>query len=352
MKKISPTLISLFAVINILAIPVADACTRFTYDGLNNTVITGRSMDWYDNLSTDLWAFPAGIQRSGNAADKNGVKWVSKYGSVITSSYKIAASDGMNTAGLDVNLLYLSGSNYGTVQSGKKNLSIFNWVQYMLDNYATVNEAVKDFGSGKLNLLVPAEINGHKMDLHLSITDTSGDNAIFEYINGKLVVHHSKQYTVMTNEPPFDQQLALNAYWQRMDGKFLPGTEEPDDRFVRTSYYVNRAQKTTDNQQDVATVFSIIRNASVPFQQVKDPSRPNLAPTLWRSVADLNNKVYYFEEANKPNVFWVDLDKLDLKSGAPIKKLALANCEVYAGEVSKNFVPAQAFTTPQITPNK
>ena len=48
----------------------------------------------------------------------------------------------------------------------------------MLDNYATVNEAVKDFGSGKLNLLVPAEINGHKMDLHLSITDSSGDNAI------------------------------------------------------------------------------------------------------------------------------------------------------------------------------
>ena len=46
----------------------------------------------------------------------------------------------------------------------------------------------------------------------------------------------------MTNEPPFDQQLALNTYWQKMDGKFLPGTEELDDRFVRTSYYLAHAQ--------------------------------------------------------------------------------------------------------------
>lgn len=333
----------------ICMIPFADACTRFTYNGLNNDVITGRSMDWYDNLSTDLWAFPAGISRSGNAEDTNGIKWISKYGSVIASGYKIAAADGVNTAGLDVNLLYLSGSNYGKPIANKKNLSIFNWVQYMLDNYATVNEAVKGFNGDKLNLLVPAEVNGHKMDLHLSITDASGDNAIFEYINGKLVVHHGKQFTVMTNEPSFDQQLALNSYWQRMDGKFLPGTEEPDDRFVRTSYYVNHAQKTTDNQQEIATVFSIVRNSSVPFQQEKDPSRPNLAPTLWRTVADLKNKIYYFEDANKPNVFWVDMNKLDLTKGSPVKKLSLTNGETYNGEVSKYFVTASAFKSPQVT---
>ena len=58
----------------------------------------------------------------------------------------------------------------------------------------------------------------------------------------------------------------------------------------------------------VATVFSIIRNASVPFLNVSQ-KRPNLAPTYWRSVGDLTNRIYYFEEANRPNVFWVDLKK-------------------------------------------
>ncbi len=156
----------------------------------------------------------------------------------------------------------------------------------------------------------------------------------------------------MTNEPSFDQQLALNAYWQNLNGKFLPGTEDPADRFVRTSYYLNNAQKTTDYQQQIATVFSIIRNASVPFQQTMDSSRPNVYPTYWRSVADLKNKVYYFEEANRPNVFWVELDKLDLKAGAPVKKLSLDKGEIYAGEVSKNFVAAQPFATPSIPVTK
>ena len=35
--------------------------------------------------------------------------------------------------------------------------------------------------------------------LHLSISDATGDCAIFEYVGGKLTVYHSKEYKVMTN---------------------------------------------------------------------------------------------------------------------------------------------------------
>ncbi|WP_394337119.1 linear amide C-N hydrolase [Chitinophaga parva] len=41
-------------------------------------------------------------------------------------------------------------------------------------------------------------INSGRRTLHLSISDASGDNAIFEYINSKLVVYHDHAYTVMT----------------------------------------------------------------------------------------------------------------------------------------------------------
>jgi penicillin V acylase-like amidase (Ntn superfamily) len=40
--------------------------------------------------------------------------------------------------------------------------------------------------------------------------------------DGKLVIHHGKQYTVMTNSPTFDQQLALNAY---CESAFSPAGE-------------------------------------------------------------------------------------------------------------------------------
>jgi len=36
---------------------------------------------------------------------------------------------------------------------------------------------------------------------HLALADASGDSAIFEYISGKLVIHHDRKYTVMTNSP-------------------------------------------------------------------------------------------------------------------------------------------------------
>lgn len=41
-----------------LCLPVAQACTRLTYLGDNQTVITARSMDWKTDVATNLWIFP------------------------------------------------------------------------------------------------------------------------------------------------------------------------------------------------------------------------------------------------------------------------------------------------------
>jgi choloylglycine hydrolase len=307
-------------------------------------------MDWVEDIKTDLWAFPADMVKSGSAGT-NSITWTSKYGSVVASGYNIGVADGINTQGLDVNLLYLSSSNYGQVQPSRKNLSILLWAQYVLDNYATVNEAVADLSKDNLNIIAPTLPNGDAAALHLAITDPTGDNAVLEYIDGKLTIHHGKQYKVMTNEPSYDKQLALNQYWQNMNGAFLPGTGTPEDRFVRASYYLNSAPQTGNLQQSLATVFSIIRNVSVPIG-VKVPGRPNLSPTLWRSVADLKHKVYYFEETNRPNVFWVNINKLSLNSGAKVLKLSLTDNEIYSGEVSKSFIASKPFTVPNVTPNK
>lgn len=317
------------------------ACSRFTYTGPQQTVISGRSMDWLEDIHTDLWAFPAGIQRTGSE-EPNSATWTSKYGSVIASGYNIGTTDGINTEGLVANLLFLAKSDYGKPKKDRKNMSILLWTQFVLDNYATVAEVVKDFEQDKFNMIAKALPNGVYPTVHLSVTDKTGDNAIFEYIGGKLIVHHNKAYTVMTNEPAYEKQLALNDYWQNLKGIFLPGTGEPEDRFVRASYYVNTAIKTPDIQKSIATAFSIIRNVSVPMQQ-GTPAKPNVAMTIWRSVADANNKIYYFENTDRPNVFWVDLNKLDLKVGAETKKLPLQNDEVYAGEISDKFVNSPSF---------
>ena len=52
-------------------------------------------MDWKDEIDANLWAFPHGMQRDGNVG-ANSIKWTSKYGSVITSAWDIATTDGIN----------------------------------------------------------------------------------------------------------------------------------------------------------------------------------------------------------------------------------------------------------------
>ena len=66
-------------------------------------------MDWSEDMASNLWAFPRGIKREGAAGPKS-LTWVSKYGSVVVSSYEAGTADGMNEAGLVANLLYLADS--------------------------------------------------------------------------------------------------------------------------------------------------------------------------------------------------------------------------------------------------
>jgi penicillin V acylase-like amidase (Ntn superfamily) len=45
--------------------PAAESCTRFVYLGVNDQIITARSMDW--KTGTNLWIFPRGMKRSGRS---------------------------------------------------------------------------------------------------------------------------------------------------------------------------------------------------------------------------------------------------------------------------------------------
>jgi penicillin V acylase-like amidase (Ntn superfamily) len=339
--------------LGVTSLQQADACTRAVYLGQDGTVITGRSMDWKEDIKTNLWVFPRGMKRDG-AAGPNSPKWKSRYGSVIATGYDLGTADGMNEKGLVVSLLYLAESDYGKL-NGKPPLSISLWAQYVLDHYATVAEAVEALRQEPFRLISMKLPNGVAAQLHLGISDASGDSAIFEYIGGKLLIHHGRQYQVMTNSPVYDQQLALNEYWVNIGGlTFLPGTNRAADRFARAWFLINAIPKTIDPNyitavpggtfanQAALSVLSVIRSVSVPLG-ITTPGQPNISSTVWRTVADQKNLVYFFDSATSPNTFWVPLSELDLKEGAPVKKLVLTGGKVYSDSVVKKFEPAEPF---------
>ena len=323
----------------------AAACTRVLYETGTGMYITGRSMDWSDlDAQTDLWVFPKGMKRDGGVG-KGSITWTSKFGSVIVSFYDSVSSDGVNEAGLAGNLLYLAESDYGNAAArGKPTMSVGAWLQYLLDNYGTVAEAVEAMRPDPFTVILANAPNGAPALVHISISDAKGDSAIFEYVDGKLDIHHSREHRVMTNSPVYEQQLAINAYWDLIGGdRMLPGTLSAADRFVRASYTLKASKKFKDRRAAVAAVFSQIRAVGVPFGMTH-PDLPNISSTLWRTVFDHDAKRYYFESAINPSVVWVDLDKIDLKRGAKPMKLTLGlPADDLAGEVSSRLEVAKPF---------
>jgi hypothetical protein len=139
-------------------------------------------------------------------------QWVSRYGSIAASSWDIATPDGMNEKGLVANMLWLVKSEYPSFDKdgGKTGLTIAAWAQYVLDNYATVKEAVESLRKEEFVVVTDFIPGTDKFTtVHLSISDVSGDSAILEYVEGKLVIHHDSSYQVMTNDPLFEEQLAI-----------------------------------------------------------------------------------------------------------------------------------------------
>jgi choloylglycine hydrolase len=260
----------------------------------------------------------------------------------------------MNEKGLVANLLYLAESDYGK-PDGKPPLSISLWAQYALDQFATVDEAVKALGAEPFRVIAPLLPNGAGAQLHLALSDATGDSAIVEYIGGKLVIHHGRQYQVMTNSPSFDQQLAINQYWEGIGAlAFLPGTTRAADRFARAWFFIHAIPKAADasfikavpgasyGNQAALSVLSVMRAVSVPLG-ITTPGKPNLSATVWRTVADQTKKVYFFDSAMSPDTFWVPLSDLDFNQGAAVKKLTLVGGKVYSGNAASQFQPAEPF---------
>ena len=185
----------------------------------------------------------------------------------------------MNEKGLAANLLYLAETDFGPAPAGNKpRVSFAAWTQYVLSSFGSVAEVVKAFEADPVHIAaIPFGPHRAPPTVHLAVSDPTGDSTIIEYLGGKPVIHHGRQYQVMTNSPTYDKQVALNGYWRGRDGNnTLPGSHQSDDRFVRASYYLGKLPQTKDVREAVAGVFSVMRNVSVPWQE-PDKDHPNLA---------------------------------------------------------------------------
>jgi choloylglycine hydrolase len=324
---------------------IADACTRVLWNDNKLAVVVGRTMDWPESTDPILTVFPRGMSRDGGRAGaavavaQNPAKWTSKYGSLVTTIYGIGTADGFNERGLGAHMLYLTATDFGLRDASKPGVQAGLWAQYALDNAATVNEALAILDKIQV---VMVSARGHDANVHLALEDASGDSAIIEYIGGKPVVHHGRQFTIMTNDPAYDEQLAL---LKKLDFSHpssdmpLPGNVNPRDRFARADYYLSMLPAPKDEREAIAGMFAIARNVSVPFGA---PYRNfGIYNTEYRTVMNLTDKRYYFELTTAPNVIWAGLLEMKLEPGSAVMVLNPDDIAL-SGDVTDKFKAAKA----------
>ena len=343
------------------------ACSLVFVNDRKLAKIVVRSMDLPASFPERLkfFVFPRGMTRDGKSSvvpgitarldgvGPNALGWTSLYGNAAMVGFDGGATDGLNEKGLAAHVLVLGVSQHEP-QDARAELPDALWVQYVLENFATVKEVVDAHTSGRFRLVASWSSDlgfPQPLGLHLAVEDTGGDSAIFEYVGGKLVIHHGSEFRVMTNDPPLDEMLARMRNYQELGGsEALPGAATPENRFARLEAYYKYLPDPENYTQAVAGALSLLRIAQVPF---RDPARvpaggKGLAgvQTNWVSAADVTNDIYYINSATVPSLFWLDLKTADFSPGAAVMFLDPHDPKI-GGDAKRFLKPWQPPTATQ-----
>ncbi len=337
---------TVFAVLVFVAVDVY-SCTRIFWNTNPDLMIVGRTEDYITASHPTFVATPRAVKRWGTA-DKTkrsrSISWTVKYGNVAIYENNRFPNDGMNEAGLSARTLYyLEGDPNEVVapDSKKKELDEDHWVSFVLDNFATVAEAVDAIGSQVYIVSVVGRKGSgysYATPKHLAMADATGDSGIVEIQDGKVEIFHGREFKILTNNPAYQAQLANAAKHKSVQQENLPVSWSGADRFVRADFFLRHFPKPRKNDAPTAYGFmysglsSVVMPAGLPSPEedveltkklvanLTDPTETyGGASTYWQSISDLTNKHYRFRSLIAPSDVYFEFDDYNFAEGQPVR---------------------------------
>jgi len=345
----------------------AEACTRILWNtNKDGPIIVGRNEDYVSASDPTLVATPRGVRRTGTSDDaKKGrsIGWTVEYGNIAVYANNRFPNDGMNEAGLTARtLFYLDGDPNESVapDGNKKELDEDHWVSFVLDNFATVAEAV-DALENQVHLVSVQGGKGYAYATpkHLAMADASGDSAIVEITKGKMTIFHGPEYRILTNPPSYQRELDNLAKYKDATQPELPSSFSASDRFVRADYWVRHFPK--PHGGDAATAYgfmysglgNVVFPAGLPAPdedkelvkkltaELRHPDQSYGTATYFQSISDLTNKHYRFNSLIAPSDVFFDFGRYDFSEGQPVrvvKRIDRYAQQDWSGDVIPHFV--------------
>jgi penicillin V acylase-like amidase (Ntn superfamily) len=306
LKKIS----ALVLLIVISQLPVY-ACTTFCLKK-NGKMVFGRNYDWVTGVGmihTNL----RDVRKSALSVEQgNNLTWTSLYGSVTFNQYgKEFPNGGMNEKGLVVELMWLNESKY-PVKDQRPSLSVLQWIQYQLDNAATVEEVIAS--DKKIRIFSTGTPQ------HYLVADCKGAVATIEFLGGKMVVHRDKSlpYPVLANT---NYETSIQSFNKKENTR-----DNSLQRFSKACEMIGSFEVKNDETSMVDYAFNMLGAVALGDY------------TKWSIVYDISNQVIYFKTSARKERKFIHLRSFSFDCNSSAKMYNLQ--ENYSDNVSgyfKNF---------------
>lgn len=318
-KKILPFLLCILSIQN-----AAIACSAIVLKN-ENALFFAKNFDWtygdgyliknLRNVSKKAFYTQAGTP----------VSWVSRYGSVtFNQNGKEMPYGGINEKGLAVEMLWMEYTDYGE-QGGKEYLNELEWIQYQLDNYASVQEVIEQMDKRSINPV--------KGKIHYILADAGGNSVVIEFMFGKIswFKKEPNQCQAITNYTVGMSQLNYEKQGSRLKGN-------NSSHFHR----YNVLQRNIDQKAFEKPSLT----ADDAFETLKEVSIGKGGfRTFWSIVYDLKQKIVYFKTDNSKGIKELDLkilgfeqDILGLDINTSVKGNVVPHLSPYQQETNTKLI--------------
>ena len=305
-------------------------CTAATYK--TKDFYFGRTLDYEFSYGDEVVVMPRNYPLRFRSAAASGTQYA-MIGMAYVAGNDPLFYDGINEKGLGMaGLNFVGNAHYNKRTEGRDNIAQFEFIPWILSQCASVKEARELIS--RINLLdEPYSEQLPVAQLHWMIADR--DEAItVESMRDGLKVHDNP-LGVMTNNPPFDQQMfALNnymnlspkqpqncwnipltAYSRGMGALGLPGDLSSQSRFVRVAYTKAHSVSGDSETESVSQFFHIL--GSVDQQRgCCDVGEEEYEITLYTSCCNADKGIYYYTTYDNHQITAVDMHREDLDGDA------------------------------------
>jgi len=174
-------------------------------------------------------------------------------------------------------------------------LNQMHWMQYILDNYSTTEEAIR----------CASEIEIDGWGWHFFVGDAQGNCAAVAFIEGKVIVNTGEDMPVPgLFNTPYKRELELLKYYKGFGGLYEPDLSDPRvPRFVKTAVMI----------RDYEPAQNIVDYGFEMLDTLKVFDVPE-----WSVVFDVRKRHVYFKTRINPEIKSFSMNEVDFSNSSPV----------------------------------